>query len=116
MHVVHTGLCSCSAAALAREQWWWMSELQNVHVVNCCCMLESLQIVQICVHSWQSYVPGLVPILSAQARVQSPVCSALPQLCLATWRRTFCLVEVLATHEACGYWVGSVLLVCLFGW
>ena len=47
-----------------------MSELQNVHLVNCCCRVESLQIVQVRVHSRQSYLSGSVPKLCAQACAQ----------------------------------------------
>ena len=80
-HVVHTGFCSSSAVALVCEQWVWMSELQNVHLVNCCFRVESLQIVQVRVHLRQSYLSGSVPKLSAQTCAQSS-CRALPQLCM----------------------------------
>ena len=80
MHVVHTGFFRSSAVALVCEQWRWTLELQSVHLVNCCCRLESLQIVQIRVHSWQSYLDGSFPVLSAETCVQSFACRALPQL------------------------------------
>ena len=81
MQVVHTGFCSSIAVVLVCEQWVWMLELQNVHLVNCCCRVESLQIVQVHVHSRQSYFSGSVPKLRAQAFAQSS-CRALPQLCM----------------------------------